>query len=718
MSNSIVPVADLHKTGVVKDSPSISLAPNAFDDVANVRFHASHVSKMQGEIDLVTAAELTAGGVGDILHVLWWENPNLAPDNGYYIVVSTDGTIDKLHIVDANTKTCHDLDYDVPTGGDWQHTLFQGGYAVILNNGKVKPCYILDETGNTDITTMEAFELPGWDSYYTVEESVNDVYNPNTHIPDFDIGQRLDFTSQDIVVNVLDATTKAIKFSNTHSSAGTVKQSTVFLDEATDSHVVSIALTPGGAGANAFTEVLQEGDNVVILIKSREVVQTRASVIRTWGDTLVAANITELTLPSVTTVNTTNSQITFSSTHSFTTGDKIYLSTPYKQTLTLTVVDSTTVSTVPALDAGASYTNVKYSIASSVSAVRNQTGVVRISDVAAPGSIPHNWNPYSAGVSTAEEFQLSSTGVITELSEMQGRLYVYSDTSIHSITRTGNTTVPYVSNVVSTSYGALARNCVLEFNGVHIVIGSNDIYQFSGHPSSIQSLAQGRLQDYLFDNINNKNSINIIQNRAFNEVWIGYSKVDANLIDEVLVWNYLNNAWTIRKLTPTVNMVCGKSKSYDVETSQLSSTINSSTLRPIMATRDEIFGADFKDVYTRRDGSNYESYISRSSTPLSPEYDVEYLSSVALWVDKDDSGNIDLDFRFRTTNYPGENVSPALTTSGSVKGNSTFTIGEDYKADVRINGRFLHWMITDTGATDKNWKLVGMQLAMGKGGRR
>lgn len=717
MSSSIVPIGDLHKLGVIKDAPSIALAPNAFDDVSNVRFHASHISKIEGEVDLVTASEITSGGIGDILHMFWWDNPNLSPDNGYYVVVSTDGTFDNIHLVDANTKVCRDLQYKVPTGGSWQHTIFQGGFSIILNNGIVKPCYVTDETGNTDITQLEAYELPGWDSYYTVEETVNDVYDPETHIPDFDLGKQINFNEQDVVVKVISGVTKANKFSNSHESEGTIKQSTIFFDTATNSHVVSLALAAGGAGDNAFTEYLQSGDTVVISIRSRDTVQTRASVIRAWGDTLVAGNITELTLPRITSTDINNSVFTFIDGHSFSTGDKIYMSVPYKQVLTLTVVSPTQVSVSPALNT-VSYSTIKYSIASSISAVRNQPGVVRISDVAAPGSVPNNWNPYSVGVSTAEEFQLSSTGVITDIAEMQGRLYVYSDTSIHSITRTGNFSVPYVSDVVSTSFGALATNCVLEFNGVHVVIGSNDIYQFSGHPSSLQSLAESRVQDYLFDNIKSKDTINIIPNRAQNEIWFGYSKIQGTLIDEVLIWNYTLNTWTIRNLTPCVNMIIGKSKSVDPDTLALSSTINASTLRPILATRDEIFGADFKGVFTKRDGSTYESYISRSNTPLTPEFDVEYLSSIALWVDKESDNNISLDFRFRTTDFPGQTISPSLDTSGSVKGNTVFTIGQDYKTDTRINGRFMHWKITDAGLVDDKWKLIGMQLDIGKGGRR
>ena len=63
--------------------------------------------------------------------------------------------------------------------------------------------------------------------------------------------------------------------------------------------------------------------------------------------------------------------------------------------------------------------------------VRNLPGVIRTSDVAAPGSIPANWNPFKTGVNTADEFTLSSTGIVQDMSELQGILYIYTNDSIH-----------------------------------------------------------------------------------------------------------------------------------------------------------------------------------------------------------------------------------------------------------------------------------------------
>ena len=74
--------------------------------------------------------------------------------------------------------------------------------------------------------------------------------------------------------------------------------------------------------------------------------------------------------------------------------------------------------------------------------LRDLPGVIRTSDVAPAGSIPANWNPFSVGVSTADEFILSTTSSVQDMAELQGTLMIYTNTSIHSLRPTGNTTTP------------------------------------------------------------------------------------------------------------------------------------------------------------------------------------------------------------------------------------------------------------------------------------
>lgn len=722
MSDQVVPITGLNTVGLVKDTPAIALPPNAFSDVMNVRFANGCVSKMSGEEKLFSSyTGDTNTFIGNIIHIAWWANPNLTPTNGYFLVVTTDNTHDRVYLIRASDGYIKDLGIMVTHGGTWQHTVYQGGYAIILNNGKVRPMYILDTDGNTDITVLDMFELPGWDSYYTNEVVFNDIYDATIHMPEFDLGRIVDFDIEQVIASVYDGDDNSLKFQLVLDSETTVDQGTLSYDESTASHFLTIATAPGGDPL--FTDFLESGDTVYVTIRSLATVQVRAGVIRSWGDVLVAGNLTEINAPLVSSVSVVNSTITFNANHSLVIGDVISLTQPAyaKGSYTVTDVPSSTTIEVNQLPAG-SYGTVRYTIMEGSKAIRNQPGVVRVSDVAVAGAIPHNWNPYSEGVSTAEEFTLSTTGIIQDLAQMNGRLYCYTNNSIFVLSKTGNESIPYISDIASSTHGALCIDAVHEFKGIHIVVGSNDIYQFSGNSASIQSIAYGSIRDYFFDNISAQYAENmfIMLNSAQDEIWINYPDYTSSQgrINEQLIFNYVEKNWTRRVITEASCGVMANTKYID-DNGDLTAEVDPSIVRPVLAVTDVIFGCDFNNKFTNLIGTPYESYIERTEAPMTPEFDVESLHSVAVWASKKTTNNINLRLRFRPTDYPSQQLTSGLDTNSSSSAiNAVFTIGADYKTDIRTTGRFLNFRITDEDLVEDYWAISGLQLDIKKGGRR
>ena len=180
--------------------------------------------------------------------------------------------------------------------------------------------------------------------------------------------------------------------------------------------------------------------------------------------------------------------------------------------------------------------------------IRDLRGVVRSSDVAAAGQIPQNWNPYATGVNTADELLLADTGVITAMQSLQGKVFVFTGSSIHQVEVTGNglRSIP-----ITEQYGALNTQSVFEFDGRLLVVGSNDIYIFSGHPSSIESIADGRVRRYFYESLNPIHQTVFIQrNLQYDEIWVCYSNRQSSGggANEALVFNYRDNTWTIRDM--------------------------------------------------------------------------------------------------------------------------------------------------------------------------
>ena len=184
-------------------------------------------------------------------------------------------------------------------------------------------------------------------------------------------------------------------------------------------------------------------------------------------------------------------------------------------------------------------------------------GVIRSSDIAAPGNIPQNWNPFAVGVSTADEFTITSDGVVQELVELQGNMFIYSNSSIAVMSNTGNQAVPLSVRPVTTTYGAATTDAVLEFDGRHIVVGSQDIYSFGGHPGSIKSIADTKIRREFFNRLNPLaiDLTFLLQYQQRDEIWICYANESAlsDKVNEALIWNYRNNTWTYRDLVDVVS---------------------------------------------------------------------------------------------------------------------------------------------------------------------
>jgi hypothetical protein len=622
MASQIIPINDIASAGVVKDMPAASLAQNIFTDCLNVRFRDGAVRKMEGEEAITTPFS------DNIIYVAFWDNPNLGAGTGYYIVVTNNGSTDTIFAIkNDGVQTTKTLKTSIPQGGTWQHTLFNGGFTFIINNGVEKPLYIQDTPGNTNISNLNMYNLPGWDSYYANEEITSTVWDSANQTLDFNLGQLIDFTKKEATITIINSETNTIrnfaKFtalgSNSTDSSGS-NQNTFTCSNDADTNTTII--TPSSA-------MIVNGDTVVVKANTTNIVRVRCGVIRAYKNLLVAGNLTEY--------DSTNTTI-----------------------------------------------------------VRRLAGVVRTSDVAAPGSIPANWNPFAAGVNTADEFTLSSTGTVQDMAELQGRMYIYTNNSIHSLEQTGSSSIPFSVSTVTDSYGAQTLEAVQEYDGRHFVVGSNDVYAFGGHPGSIQSVADGRVRRYLIDNLNKayEQKLFILKYQAKDELWICYPKGNSTTVNECLIWNYRLNNWTIRRMQSAITS--GDIVPY----------LNNPNERvPLFSYSTELMYAD--KTYSLVDSTAYESFIERKRLGMSPEFDTETLSAIAMKVE---GANATLTMNVKGSNYPGSDVDPTTGVSNN------FVVASDYKIGIRESGRFLNYKLTETATNE--WNVSGLQYEILKGGVR
>ena len=216
MPNQILPVAGLDRVGLILDTPPIALPPEAFSDALNVRFRDGAIRKMEGEVNIfpnifdpLYSAGLATNANEELKYVAWWPNPNLADNlQGYYLVIVENKTRNRdvaYLVLPAADSTDSDVRVEkgafTPAASNaWQHTFFQGGFALIINNGTDAPAFILDLDGNEDINTVPDFAtLPGWESYNVRETVIEDVFTASSSRL-FDLGRAVNFNTETVTV--------------------------------------------------------------------------------------------------------------------------------------------------------------------------------------------------------------------------------------------------------------------------------------------------------------------------------------------------------------------------------------------------------------------------------------------------------------------------------------------------------------------------------------
>ena len=530
---NIVPVEGIDKHGIIRDTAAVNLPVGAWSDARNVRFDDGSIFKFRGEREIFdetitlmngTAAQEAAIAAGtpfafnNIRYITYWENPN---ERVYVVIDETGiglGGEHRVYTVTVNLQghsiifnrtprnplvPTEDVPFSVPVidtssnaniSNYWTSAQFNGGFSVIINNGIEAPHHITATQG-VNLDDDVAFEpLPGWDSY----------------------------TSGTVIAELLSVQAGIIIANGNVLVAGALTENTRRILPAFS--IFNNRIT--------FDEQVSLLDNTEI----RGYFETQDI------DTFASIRLF-VTVGSVDAVTT----------YTFTQADAIERNGNVSN-LTDAEARDIILSHVFENFGDSARTGVyDFNPNQTLVTLRSLNGVVRVSDVAGPGEIPQNWDPFAVGVGTADEAILADTGRITAMHNLKGNVYVYTAQSIIQLRITAQ---GLLSSLVTDQYGAVSQNAVFDYRGSHFVVGSDDIYLFGGNPGDIKSVADTRVRRYFYDNVSAAfyGRLWIERNQTYDELWLAYPTLnsDVGAYDEALIWNYVNNTWTIRDL-PNVN---------------------------------------------------------------------------------------------------------------------------------------------------------------------
>lgn len=173
------------------------------------------------------------------------------------------------------------------------------------------------------------------------------------------------------------------------------------------------------------------------------------------------------------------------------------------------------------------------------------------SDAADPGSVPSSWT--ASGGSEAGSAQISDTpGPIMCGRILRGTLLLYKRSSMAAVEYLPESNDIFSFRTLFSTSGALNRHSVCDVNGQHFVVADGDVILTDG--VNRRSVAQGRMKDYLFNQLDQTYYENLfcLYHRGKNEVWTFFPEQGGDgTCTLAIVYDVSNDAWGVRDIDVT-----------------------------------------------------------------------------------------------------------------------------------------------------------------------
>ena len=185
-----------------------------------------------------------------------------------------------------------------------------------------------------------------------------------------------------------------------------------------------------------------------------------------------------------------------------------------------------------------------------------ETGVrdgdlIRWSDAAPPNDVPQSWTAGSQ--SQAGSASASFTpGTLVDGRTLRDQFFIYKTHSTYVMSLIGGALIMSQRPVFAT-LGALARNCIVEWRGQHIVMTDGDIVIHNGVEA--RSLIDRRVRKAIFAGLDEANFANsyVVIDKEQAEVWFCAPTSGETFPNKALVWSINDNEWGFRDIGAGVN---------------------------------------------------------------------------------------------------------------------------------------------------------------------
>ena len=169
------------------------------------------------------------------------------------------------------------------------------------------------------------------------------------------------------------------------------------------------------------------------------------------------------------------------------------------------------------------------------------------SNAADPLTVPSDWD-YADPANDAGQTTLASTsGYLLDAEPLRDALIVYKEDAIHLMEYVGGKFVMQFKEISRTT-GMLAKRCVKEFFGRHLVFGNDDIFVHDGQ--NIESIASNKIRNSIFNAIDPTYYYKsfVARNLGRSEMWVCFPETGETECNRAAIWNWKTNTWSHRDL--------------------------------------------------------------------------------------------------------------------------------------------------------------------------
>jgi hypothetical protein len=236
---------------------------------------------------------------------------------------------------------------------------------------------------------------------------------------------------------------------------------------------------------------------------------------------------------------------------------------------------------------------------------------------------------------------LDSEGPVVHVQQLRESLMIYKTDSVVVANFVG---APFMFSfqVLSPEIGIMCKNAVAEFPGGHFFMGRSDCYVNNGQ--IVTPILTQKIKTQIYENIDGDafNQSFVVTDWANNEVWACYPTVNSEHCDTALIWNFVNNTFTIRDLPQVSHIKAGIAQylpgddQWDSQTYEWDNTTRKWGTASYDNVVENLVLASTGDVKTYRtnagnteDGTLMTSYVERTGIDLGDPSSVKFVS--AIW---------------------------------------------------------------------------------------